>query len=136
MKSKDLQQIVLSKYKKGDAPKKIFDDLNGAVSYRTIERWCKMIRESGTISSSKPMGCHRTVRTKAAIQKVKRRLKGSAKLSCRKLALTMGISRSSVHRILRDDLKLRAYKMVKEPLLTKQHKEQREKFANWVKREF
>jgi transposase len=128
MKSKDIQNLVLSKYKKGEAPKKIFQDLNGSVSYRTVERWCKMVRETGTIDLSKPPGCHRTVRTKAAIQKVKRKRKGSKKISCRRLAFEMEISRSSVHRILKQDLQLKAYKKVQEPLLTDEHKARRKTF--------
>ena len=38
MKSKDFQKLVLSKYETGQTPKKIFQDLNGAVSYRTVKR--------------------------------------------------------------------------------------------------
>ena len=56
MKSKDLQKLVLSKYEEEQIPRKIFDDLNGAVSYRTVKRWCKMIRETGAIDLSKPSG--------------------------------------------------------------------------------
>jgi len=79
MKSKDLQKLVLSKYEVGQAPKKIFQDLYGLVGYRTIERWCRMIRETGTINLSKPTGCHRTIRTKAAIQKIEKKIKGHEK---------------------------------------------------------
>jgi hypothetical protein len=56
MKSKDLQKLVLSKYENGDGPTKIFRDLNGAMSLCTIERWCKMIREDGSINLSSPSG--------------------------------------------------------------------------------
>ena len=38
MKSEELQKFVLSKYETGQTPKKLFDDLNGVVSYRTVER--------------------------------------------------------------------------------------------------
>ena len=38
MKSKDLQKFLLSKYEEGQTPKKIFEDLNNAVSYRTVKR--------------------------------------------------------------------------------------------------
>ena len=72
MKSKDLQKLVFSKYEAGQTLKKIFEDLNGAMSYRTVKRWCKMIRETGAMGLSKPSACHRTVRTKANIQKIKR----------------------------------------------------------------
>ena len=110
MKSKDRQKLVLSKYEVGQTPKKIFQDLNGAVSYRTVKRWCKMIRETGAIDLSKSSGCHRTVRTKAAIQKIKRKSKGGKRISCRKLVLEMDMSFSSAYRILRKDLKMKPYK--------------------------
>ena len=54
MKSKDLQKLVLSKYEKGDTTAKIFDDLSGSVSLRTIQRWCKMISQHGSIDLSHP----------------------------------------------------------------------------------
>ena len=46
MKSKDLQKLVLSKYQNGDGPSKIFADIKGVIGFRTINRWCQMIRES------------------------------------------------------------------------------------------
>ena len=56
MKSKDLQKIVLSKYENGDTPTKIYHDFNGGIGLRTIERWCQMIRRSGSITLSSPPG--------------------------------------------------------------------------------
>ena len=47
----------------------------------------------------------------------------------------MGISRTSIRRILRNDLGLRAYKVRDEPLLTNEHKE-RVKLANWIRTNF
>ena len=38
MKSKDLQNIVLSKYQNGDAPTKLCRDLNGVISLVTVNR--------------------------------------------------------------------------------------------------
>ena len=74
MKSKDLQKLVLSKYDNGDGTTKIFRNLNGAISLSTIEQWYKRILEVGTIDLANPHGCSRTIRTKVAIQKIKRRL--------------------------------------------------------------
>ena len=54
MKSKDLQNIVLSKYNSGDHPREIFRDLNGGLAWRTVQRWRKMINETGAINLSKP----------------------------------------------------------------------------------
>ncbi|CAF1670526.1 unnamed protein product [Rotaria magnacalcarata] len=74
MKSKDLQKLVLFKYENGwengDSASKIFNDLNGLVSYRTIRRWCTMIRERGSIDLSHPPGRPPIVRTKAMIRKI------------------------------------------------------------------
>ena len=126
MKSKDLQKLVLSKYEAGQTPKEIFQDLNGTVSYPTVKRHCKMIRDTGTRALSKPFGCHRTVHTKAAIQKIKRKSKGSKRISCRKLALEMDMSSfSSAYRILRQTLEMKPYKIAVEPLLKDEHKAQR-----------
>ena len=136
MKSKDIQNLVLSKYQSGDEPAKIFRDLNGSVSLPTIERWCKSIRESRAINLKRPPGRPRTIRTKAAITKVKHRLKQRTHVSSRKLARELGISRTSVQRILKNDLKLQAYKIQIEPLLTNEHEEKRVKFANWVRTKF
>ena len=72
MKSKDLQKVVLSKYEAGDQPRKIFCDLNKVLSLRTVERWCKSIRETGSINLTSPPGPSRTIRTKATIQKIKK----------------------------------------------------------------
>ena len=75
MKSKNLQNVVLSKYQNGDTPTKIYHDLSGAIGLRTIKWWCQMIRQIDTISLSSPAGCARLVRTKTNIKKVKNRLR-------------------------------------------------------------
>ena len=69
MKSKDLQKLVLSKYDNGDGTTKIFLELNGAISLSTIKRWCRSIREVGTIDLVNQRRYSRTIRTKTAIQK-------------------------------------------------------------------
>ena len=134
MKSEDLQKLVLSKYEAGQTPKTIFQDLNGAVSYRTVKRWCKVIRKTGAIDLSKPSTCHRTFRTKAAIQKIKRKSKSGKRISYRELALEMDMSFSSAYRILRKDLKMKPYKVTVEPILKDEHKTQRKKFAIWARK--
>jgi AraC-like DNA-binding protein len=136
MKSKDVQEIVLSKYENGENPAKIFRDLNGAVSHITIKRWCKMISDTGSINLSTPTGRPRTVRSAAAIQKVKNRVKQKKPFSARKLARDFHMSDRSVRRILKDDLHIRPYKVVIEPRLTGVHKAKRLAFANWVRHTF
>ena len=136
MKSKDLQNVVFSKHENGDSLAKICRDLSGIVSYRTIRRWCKSINDTGAISLSKPPGGNRTIRTKGTIQKVKDRLKRKKPVSARKLALELEISERSVRRILKDDLHLKPYKKIVEPLITDEQKAKRVRFANWIRNSF
>ena len=128
MKSKDLQKLVLSKYEKGEGPSQIFRNLNGALCLRTVKRWCKMIRETGSIELSTSPGRSRTIRTKESIKKVKHRLNRKKNVTSRKLAVELNISRTSVRRILKSDLLLRPYKKIVEPLLTDKHREKKKIF--------
>ena len=107
MKSKDLQKLILSKYEKGESPSEIFQHLNGALCLRTFKRWCKMIRETGSIELSTSPDRPPTIRTKESIKKVKHRLNRKKKVTSRKLAVELNISRTSVRRILKNDLLLR-----------------------------
>jgi transposase len=136
MKSEDIQKLVLSKYQKGESPTKIFEDLNGSVSIRTIRRWCKMVNDTGSINLSYSTGRPRMIRTKGMIQKVKNRINRKKRVSIRKLASELNISNGSVVRILKQDLGYRSYKKRVEPALTDLQKSQRLKFANWVRNNF
>ena len=122
MKTKDIEMIVLSKYEKSDGTTKIFQDLNGTISVSTLKQWCRRIRRSDSINLSKSPGRPRIIRTKEAIEKVKTPLNRCNLMSSGKLTSDLGISRSSVQRILKNDLKLQAYKMQNESMLTDEHK--------------
>ena len=135
MKSKDLQKLVLSKHEKDGGPSEIFRHLTGALCFRTVKRWCKMIRETGSIELSASPGRSDIIRTKKSIKKVKHRLNRKKKVASRKLAVELNISRTSVRRILKNDLLLRPYTKIVEPLLTDEHKEKK-KFSNWVRTRF
>ncbi|CAF1254278.1 unnamed protein product [Didymodactylos carnosus] len=91
-----------------------------------------MIRDTGTIQLSCPPGRSRVVRTSAAIQKVKSRLRRKKNVSVRKLSRELNISRRTVGRILKNDLKCHPYKKIIEPKLTDSHKAETKKFANWI----
>ena len=67
MKSKDLQELVLSKYEKVEGPSEIFRYLNCALCLRTVKRWCKMIHETSSIELSTSPGRSRIIRTKESI---------------------------------------------------------------------
>ncbi|CAF4593997.1 unnamed protein product, partial [Didymodactylos carnosus] len=95
-----------------------------------------MIRETGSIQLARSPGRPRLIRTTGTIQKVKSRLKCKKRVSSRKLASELDISRRSVQRILQNDLGLRAYKKIIEPFLTDTQKANRIKFANWIRNNF
>ena len=78
MKSKDLQNIVLSRYQKSDATTEIFRYLNDGISLAAIKRWYQMIRQSPTRYT-----CWFTDSqdTKENIQKVKHCLHRKQKIS-------------------------------------------------------
>ncbi|CAF1628032.1 unnamed protein product [Rotaria magnacalcarata] len=136
MKSKDLQKIVLSKYQKGDAPTKISHDLNGGISLATVKRWCQMIRRTRSIELPGTHGGPRIIRTKENILKVKNRLRRKKRVSARKLSMELGISATSIRRILKIDLGLKPYKKIIEPSLSDDQKIKRKKVANWVRNNF
>ena len=136
MKSKDLPKVVLSKYQNGDTPTKIHRDLNDGIGLRTIKWWCQMVRQSGSIKLSSQPGGPRFARTKSNIQKVKHRLCRKKGVSVRKLSMDLQISERSVRRKMKNDLGLRPYKEVTEPLLFNDQKIKWKKFANWIPTNF
>ncbi|CAF1504295.1 unnamed protein product [Adineta ricciae] len=117
-------------------PRKIFRDLNGSLGLNTIKRWCKMIRDTGSIQLSTSPGAPRLARTSKTIRKVKQKLDKKKTVSARDLAKDYGISKSSAHRILTEDLGLYAYKVQIEPKLTDEQKKKRKKFVNWIDNNF
>lgn len=136
MKSKDVQKIGFSKRKNGEGPTKIFRDLNGGLSLKTVRRWCKMIDDTGSINLCSPAGRPRLIRTASTIQKVKNRIHGKVRVSARKLSRELKIWRTSIQRILKDDLGYYPYKRIVQPLLTDAHKAKRKKFANLIRTRF
>ena len=125
MKSLDLQEIVKCENQNGYSVSKIFNDLSGAISLSTIERWVKMLDETGDIKLGKSPGRPHIARTKAHIIKVKQRLNREKKVSTRKLGKELNISNSSVHRILQDDLGYFPYKKIIQPAITDVQKQKK-----------
>ena len=67
-----------------------------------------MVRETGTINLSHPLGRPRIIRTKGMVQKVRKRMKRKKRVSVRKLSGELDISNGSVVRILKQDLGYRS----------------------------
>ncbi|CAF1438490.1 unnamed protein product [Rotaria sp. Silwood1] len=94
-----------------------------------------MIDETDSINLRSSPGRPHTARTKSTINKAKKKLQ-QKKVSNRRLALELDVSRTSAQRILRNDLGCRPYKYLVEPALTEEHKEKRKWFANWIRTNF
>ena len=136
MKSKDLENVVLTKYKDRQSSIKIHEDLHGSLSLSTVESWCKMIRDTGKITLFKSAARLRTVRTAANIQKVKHRHDRLQVFSYHKIARDLRISLTSAQRISKDDLKPKSYKIKVQPKISEDQKAKRFKFANWIPTNF
>ena len=125
MKSRDIQKVVLLKLKDGKSPAEISKDLYGVVSERTVRNWKSMYLKTGKIELKKPPGPIRTVRTKNVISKVKKRFQRKARQRVRKMARDLGISKTSLVRIVTEDLGLHAYRVNVQPKLTDAQKKLR-----------
>ena len=68
LKSKDFQNLVLSKYENDEGLIKLFRDINGFVGLWPIGRWRKAVRDTDSIKLSSPPDRHRTIQTQETIQ--------------------------------------------------------------------
>lgn len=136
MKGKELQNLVFSKFENGKTPSMIFTELEGQISKRQIQRWCKMIAEKGSIDLKTSPGRKRTSRSAGNVQRTKRLLKGKKKMTIRKLRDKLDISYGSAKIMLAKDLGLHPYKYRNEPNLSDEQKQKRVQFYHWVKDNF
>ncbi|KAF2885609.1 hypothetical protein ILUMI_20551 [Ignelater luminosus] len=84
-------------------------NINKMLVYRTYIRYV----ETGNVKIKKKTGRPRTVKTPKLIKKVRESLQRNCARSCRKLAKTYRVSRQVMQRILKDDLRMTAYKKIK-----------------------
>ncbi|EYC39473.1 hypothetical protein Y032_0655g1201 [Ancylostoma ceylanicum] len=95
--------------------------IHRSVVYKTI-KWYKTL---GTENDRPRPGRPRTVATKSNIKKVRDKVRRNPARSVRRFSKEMGISRSSMMRIVKDYLKLKAYKRNKCHFLTEDAKKKR-----------
>ena len=135
MKSRDLQNVVLRLHDRGLSSRQISNQLAGEVSKTTINEWIKMCRESGELSLHSPPGPQRSKRTKILVQKVKQHLVRSQKQkSSRKLAKSLNVSRTTIGRVIKDDLGFKSYVKRVAPKLTDAQKQKRYSFGIWARK--
>lgn len=116
---KDIKSQIIQLHLKGLRPCQILRrlsdfNLNRMFIYRAL----KQFKDSGGPKEGKKNGHPRTTRTKAAIKRVRDRLRRKRRQSIRKMAKHLKIHRSSLQRIVKEDLGLKAYKRHKIHALT------------------
>ena len=92
--------------------------------------------DTDSIQLSTPPGGPLFAQTSKTVQKVKHNFNQKKMVSARSLTKDYGISKSSAHRILKEDMKLFPYKLRIEPKLTVEHDNKRKKFVNSVGHSF
>lgn len=108
---KEDRVAVIALHRCGYAPIKIFDILkNLNITKRFVYRTINRYNEDSSVDDRSRSGRPRSVRTPAVIKAVKARIQRNPQRKQKMLALQMGLSRSTVKRVLNEDLGLRAYR--------------------------
>lgn len=100
---------------------------------KTIQRLTEKFLAVGSIHNQNTgkSGRKRTSRHQESIRKVAERVSETPKVSVRRLASQVGLSKSSTHRVLKRDLDLTAYKLTVSQKLTADDFGKREAFCRW-----
>ncbi|RVE46339.1 hypothetical protein evm_009058 [Chilo suppressalis] len=107
---KEDRVAVIALHRCGYAPIQIFDILkNWNITKRFVYSTIKRYNEDPSVDDSSRRGRPRSVRTPAVIKAVKARIQRNPKSKQKLLAIQMGLSRTTVKRVLNEDLGLRAY---------------------------
>lgn len=107
---KQLRSTVISLYEAGAKPMEIFNQLKSIGASRNFVYYTlKRYRETQSINDRPRTGRPRSVRTPANIKLIRERLRRNPCRTQKKMALQTNISRISVNRILKYDLKVKAY---------------------------
>lgn len=131
-----IKNLIKSYLDSNFKPAKIYSMLNGTVPKTTIYRWVKRLL-NGDILSKKSPGRKRTVTNKTLIAKIRRNYKkNQKKKTVKKLAEESKCSRSTIARIIRNEVKFKPYKKIICPKLKDHHIDQRYSFAIWIRKNY
>ena len=131
-----IRKLIKSYIDSGLTAPEIYYKLNKTVSRATIYRWYTKITR-GVISAKTPPGRPRTVRTKQFIAKIKRKVCFNKKRkSANKIAKEEGCSKTTVRRVIHEDLSLKKYIKTRVPALTTNQIQKRKFFSQWIRKNF
>ena len=95
------------------------------VCRKTVFNAWKQFQETGTTSGKPIPGRPRSIRTKSVVSAVKKKMERNPQRSVRKIAKEAKISRSSMQRIVKNDLQLTPYKKQSRQLISEPSKQKR-----------
>ena len=135
-KKDEIRAYIKARSKLGCSLKKLMTEISTAfgpscVSYDTVRRWKKKF-ESGveSIKNAPKPGRPKSASRKEIVSKIREKIEGDARFTVRDIAWKVGISLSTVHLILKKNLKVRKISARWVPhLLTDEQKRQRVKVA-------
>lgn len=81
------------------------------ICHKTVHRNWKKFQDTGSIFRKKGTGRPRSVRSAVNVQQVIHEFEKDPSLSLRKASAALRISKTSIHRILKDDAKMKAYRI-------------------------
>lgn len=111
-------------------------NIKDAPSVPLIRKWVKKFEETGSTMDKRKSGRPRSSRSDENVEMVNQSIRDNPDLSVRKRAHALNVPRSSLHRILRKDLKLHPYKIQLVQELKPQDAGQRLQFVNQVTARF
>ncbi len=122
----DLRQIIVRAFQRGERQADIFrrfkpDGVSRQFISMTIKRW----RETASTADRPRSGAPRSARTSKLVQRVRQRIRRNRRRSSRKLAAALDTSRSTVRRLLKNDLRVKALKRQKAHGLSAAQKKER-----------
>ena len=105
-------------YQDGKTAPEIFKILKGCVSRSGVFKTIKRLKETGSAQPRVRSTPKKPIRTEKLIKKIREKLRRNPARSATKLAREAHVSPSTMRRVLRDDLKVKPFKITKRQLLS------------------
>ena len=113
------RNIVIKLHKSGETNVEIAKRLK--MNRSTVWKIVKKFKETGNTLDREGRGRKRSIRTRQLVKNTREKLRRDPRRSCRGLAAAAGVSKSTMHQVLRDDLGLKPFKMLHRQELTDRH---------------
>ena len=122
-----MNEFIESMYHDGMSASNIYRSLKKHVSHSDVFKAVKHFRKTGTCIPRIRKTPKKSVRRKRLIKCTRKKLRRNPARSIRKLTAEVHVSPSTMHRLLKKDLKVKAYKITKRQLLSDTKKERLER---------